>query len=51
MRAGLLIPAVLVAVVASVLADASSAWAGDGYGQDNYANAQASGGQLTVQAA
>ena len=50
MRPRLLIPSVLVAVVASVLVDAGSAWAGDGYGQDNYANAQASGGQLTVQA-
>lgn len=50
MRPRLLIPAVLVAMVAFMLADAGSAWAGDGYGQDNYANAQASGGQLTVQA-
>jgi len=39
--------------LASVLvfvADAGPAWAGDGYGQDNSAGAQASGGVITVQA-
>ena len=47
MRPGLVIP---VAVVASLAFVQGTAWAGDGYGQTNYANAQASGGTLTVQA-
>jgi hypothetical protein len=33
-----------------LLGQPAAAWAGDGYGQSSYANAQASGGQLTVQA-
>ena len=47
MRYGLVIP---VAVVASLAFVQGTAWAGDGYGQTNYANAQASGGTLTVSA-
>ena len=50
MRVWLLIPAVAVATVASLATGVSHAWAADGDGQNNYANAQASGGQLTVQA-
>ncbi|MHB1553940.1 MAG: hypothetical protein ACYCSX_05035 [Acidimicrobiales bacterium] len=50
MRAGLVIPATVLAVVAVLLADTQSAWAGDLGGQNNYSSAQASGGQLTVQA-
>ena len=42
-------PAVL-AVLVSVLAGPGRAWAADGGGQDTWANAQASGGELTVQA-
>lgn len=37
-------------ITVTFVAGADPASAGDGYGQDNYANAQASGGQLTVQA-
>jgi hypothetical protein len=40
----------LAAVSASLLAGTGQAWAADGGGQDTWANAQASGGQLTVQA-
>ena len=47
MRPRLVIPAV---VVASLALAPGTAWAGDGYGQTNYANVEASGGQLTVQA-
>ena len=36
--------------LASLLAGTGQAWAADGGGQDTWANAQASGGQLTVQA-
>ncbi len=53
MRVWLLIPTVAVAAsaaLASLAAGAGHAWAADGDGQNNYANAQASGGQLTVQA-
>ncbi len=39
-----------VALCASMLAMPAAAWAGDGYGQSNYSDAQASGGQLTVEA-
>lgn len=49
MRAGNLTAASVAALVL-VFVGASPAWAGDGYGQDSYANAQASGGQLTVEA-
>lgn len=50
MRAGLVtFVAVLVAAGALVLG-AEPAWAGDVGGQNTYANAQASGGQLSVQA-
>ncbi len=50
MRAGLVIPATVLAVAAVLLADAQSASAGDLGGQNNYSSAQASGGTLTVQA-
>ncbi len=50
MRARLVIPAILLATSASVLAGAPRAWAGDPNGQNSWANATASGGQLTVQA-
>ena len=50
MRAGVVISAAVAVTVTALVASAAPAWAGDGYGQDNYANAQASGGQLTVQA-
>jgi hypothetical protein len=46
-RSRIVIPAAAVASLAFVQ---GTAWAGDGYGQTNYANAQASGGTLTVQA-
>ncbi len=50
MRAGLMIAAAAAVAAAMLVVGAEPAWAGDGYGQDNYSNAQASGGQLTVQA-
>jgi hypothetical protein len=50
MRARVLIPAVVAAALALVPIAAAPAWASDLGGQNNYANAQASGGQLTVQA-
>ncbi|MDA8047722.1 MAG: hypothetical protein M0Z30_21235 [Actinomycetota bacterium] len=50
MRAGVVITAAVAVTVTALVAGAAPAWAGDGYGQDNYAAAQASGGQLTVQA-
>ncbi|MBV9661047.1 MAG: hypothetical protein JO337_07815 [Acidimicrobiales bacterium] len=51
MRAQLLSGSVaLAAVAASVLTGAGPAWAGDPNGQYGWTNAQASGGQLTVQA-
>jgi hypothetical protein len=50
MRARVVIAAAIVASVVSVLAETELAWAGDLGGQNSWANAQASGGQLTVQA-
>ena len=50
MRARLVTAVIVVAAMASVPMAAGAAWAGDGGGQNDYANAQASGGQLTVQA-
>jgi hypothetical protein len=50
MRARLVASALVAACCVSLLAQSGMAWAGDGYGQSGYANAQASGGQLTVQA-
>ena len=50
MRAWLVIPAALTATCIGLVASNGVAWAGGGYGQDTYATAQASGGQLTVQA-
>ena len=50
MRARLVASALLAACCVSLLGQSGMAWAGDGYGQSGYANAQASGGQLTVQA-
>lgn len=50
MRTRLVIAAVSVASVVSVLSGTEPAWAGDLGGQNSWANAQASGGQLTVQA-
>ena len=50
MRAWLVILAALVAAAITFVVGTEPAWAGDGYGQNNYSNAQASGGQLTVQA-
>ncbi len=47
MCAWLVTPAVLAIACVSALFDAGVAVAGDGYGQNTYANAQASGGQLT----
>lgn len=51
MRSRLLTVGVAVAaIVASVLTEAGSAWAGDPNGQYGWTSAQVSGGQLTVQA-
>ncbi len=50
MRARIVIPAMLLATSVSTLAGAAQAWAGDPNGQNSWANATASGGQLTVQA-
>ena len=50
MRVWLVSPVALAAVCVSVLFDAGAAFAGDGYGQNSYTNAQATGGQLIVQA-
>jgi hypothetical protein len=50
MRVCVLIATALVAAMASLATGADHAWAADGDGQNNFANAQASGGQLTVQA-
>jgi len=50
MRTGLMITTAAAVAAAVVILGSEPAWAGDGYGQDNYSNAQASGGQLTVQA-
>jgi hypothetical protein len=50
MRAGLMISTAAAVAASCLIIGSEPAWAGDGYGQDNYSNAQASGGQLTVQA-
>ncbi|MGH8995595.1 MAG: hypothetical protein ACRDYB_06145 [Acidimicrobiales bacterium] len=51
MRARLLtVGVVTAAIVVSVMADAGPAWANDPNGQYGWTAAQASGGQLTVQA-
>ena len=50
MRAWFVIPATVVVAAITFVVGTEPAWAGDGYGQNNYSNAQASGGQLTVQA-
>ena len=50
MRARLVMVTVAAACCIGLLARPDLAWAGDGYGQSGYTNAQASGGQLTVQA-
>jgi hypothetical protein len=50
MRARVLTAVIVVAAMASVPMGSVPAWASDLGGQNNYANAQASGGQLTVQA-
>jgi hypothetical protein len=50
MRARVVIAAAMVASVVSVVVRTEPAWAGDLGGQNSWANAQASGGQLTVQA-
>ena len=50
MRAWFVIPAAVVVTAITLVVGTDPAWAGDGYGQNNYANAQGSGGTLTVQA-
>jgi hypothetical protein len=50
MRGRVLISATVVAALGSVLAGVGPAWAADTGGENTFANAQASGGQLTVQA-
>ena len=50
MRARVVIPATVLAMLVSVLAGPGRAWAADTGGENTFANAQASGGQLTVQA-
>jgi len=50
MRARLVIPATALIAGAMLFAGAGPAWAGDLGGQDNYSSAQASGGQISVQA-
>jgi hypothetical protein len=50
MRARVVAAAAAVASCIGLFAQPGVAWAGDGYGQSGYTNAQASGGQLTVQA-
>ena len=50
MRARFVIPTTVVAAAITLVVGTEPAWAGDGYGQNNYSNAQASGGTLTVQA-
>ena len=50
MRVRLVIPATFLVAAITFVVGAEPAWAGDGYGQNNYSNAQASGGTLTVQA-
>ena len=50
MRTGLVIPTVVLVAAGAVLLGAEPAWAGDPNGQYSYSGAQASGGQLSVQA-
>ena len=50
MRAWFVILTALVVAAITFVVGTEPAWAGDGYGQNNYSNAQASGGTLTVQA-
>jgi hypothetical protein len=50
MRTRVVISAAVVAAFAVVLTGVSPAWAADTGGENTFANAQASGGQLTVQA-
>jgi hypothetical protein len=50
MRARVVISTTVAAALGFVLAGVSSAWAADTGGENTFANAQASGGQLTVQA-
>ena len=50
MRAWFVIPIAVMATLVSMLEGTRPAWAGDLDGQNTYAAAQASGGQLTVQA-
>ncbi|MDA8288417.1 MAG: hypothetical protein M0014_08180, partial [Actinomycetota bacterium] len=50
MRAWLLIPVTAALVATTIVVGAEPAWAGDPNGQYSYSNAQASGGQLSVQA-
>ena len=50
MRTGLVIPTIVLVAAGAVLLGADPAWAGDPNGQYSYSNAQASGGQLSVQA-
>ncbi len=50
MRAWLVIPGAVVVSAITLVVGTEPAWAGDGYGQNNYSSAQASGGQLSVQA-
>ena len=50
MRTGLVIPTIVLVAAGAVLLGAEPAWAGDPNGQYSYSGAQASGGQLSVQA-
>ncbi|MHB1510555.1 MAG: hypothetical protein ACYCST_13495 [Acidimicrobiales bacterium] len=50
MRAGLVASLAALITVALLFVGAGPAWAGDLGGQDNYSSAQASGGQISVQA-
>ncbi|MHB1771906.1 MAG: hypothetical protein ACYCST_09210 [Acidimicrobiales bacterium] len=50
MRAGVVITAVAVLAATTLVVGPEPAWAGDLGGQNNYSNAQASGGQVSVQA-
>jgi hypothetical protein len=50
MRVRFVIPAAVLAVLLALVVGPARAWASDGDGQNNFANAQASGGQLTVSA-
>ena len=50
MRSWLVIPAVVLVAAGTILIGVEPAWAGDPNGQYSYSNAQASGGQLSVQA-